>query len=50
MSTPATVEQLDRFLVDVRSHTLVSGMPFKAAQLAAVIEETAGNTEAAGAH
>ncbi|MFD4523863.1 2-oxoacid:acceptor oxidoreductase subunit alpha [Streptomyces sp. NPDC058470] len=39
-----------RFLVDVRSHTLVSGMPFKAAQLAAVIEETAENTEASGAH
>jgi 2-oxoglutarate ferredoxin oxidoreductase subunit alpha len=39
-----------RFLVDVRCHTQVSGMPFKAAQLAAVIEETAENTEAPGAH
>ncbi|WSQ13125.1 2-oxoacid:acceptor oxidoreductase subunit alpha [Streptomyces sp. NBC_01231] len=36
-----------RFLVDVRSHTQVSGMPFKAAQLATVIEE---NLEATGAH
>ena len=35
-----------RFLVDVHSHTQVSGMPFKAAQLAAAIEE---NLEALGA-
>ncbi|MFE2043055.1 2-oxoacid:acceptor oxidoreductase subunit alpha [Streptomyces sp. NPDC059477] len=45
-----------RFLVDVRSHTQVSGMPFRAARLAAVIEENARNVsavedmEAHGAH
>ncbi|MFE7898186.1 2-oxoacid:acceptor oxidoreductase subunit alpha [Streptomyces sp. NPDC057424] len=39
-----------RFLVDVRSHTQVSGMPFKAAALAAVIEEHARDTEATVAH
>jgi 2-oxoglutarate ferredoxin oxidoreductase subunit alpha len=37
-----------KYLVDVESHTQVRGLPFRAAELAAVIQEVIDRTDTSG--